>query len=120
MGVIRWLRRLYSLDTLDTRFTVSSTTPIKAVTTSSHDAGPGSSSSDADGKRSESVKAGAPPSRWNTVEFYFYYLAFLTIVPLMFKAVIDISQREPSPETALKGMVRRASTNQPLMASFGL
>ncbi|EFE42153.1 hypothetical protein TRV_03105 [Trichophyton verrucosum HKI 0517] len=92
MGVIRWLRRLYSLDTLDTRFTVSSTTPIKAVTTSSHDAAPGSSSSDADGKRLESVKAGAPPSRWNTVEFYFYYLAFLTIVPLMFKAVIDISQ----------------------------
>ncbi|KAM5430484.1 glycerol transporter [Microsporum canis] len=91
MGLIYWLRRLYSLNTLDTRFTVSSTTPLKAIAPSSH-AAPESSPSDADGKRSESVKAGAPPSRWNTVEFYFYYLAFLTIVPLMFKAVIDISQ----------------------------
>lgn len=31
------------------------------------------------------------PPKWRTKEFWFYYLAFLTIPPLMFKAVYDVS-----------------------------
>lgn len=30
--------------------------------------------------------------RWRTPEFYFYYLIFILVVPLMFKSVIDISR----------------------------
>jgi hypothetical protein len=31
------------------------------------------------------------PSRWNTSEFYLYYAAFIIVLPLMFKAAIDMS-----------------------------
>lgn len=34
----------------------------------------------------------AKPSRWNTPEYYLYYFIFLTIPPLMFKSVYDVSQ----------------------------
>ncbi|KAK5172960.1 glycerol transporter [Saxophila tyrrhenica] len=34
----------------------------------------------------------AQPSRWNTPEYYIYALVFLTIPPLMFKSVYDVSQ----------------------------
>lgn len=34
----------------------------------------------------------AQPSRWNTPEYYFYAFIFLTIPPLMFKSVYDVSQ----------------------------
>lgn len=34
----------------------------------------------------------AKSSKWNTPEYYVYYLFFLTIPPLMFKSVYDVSQ----------------------------
>ena len=34
----------------------------------------------------------AKPSKWRKPEFFFYYFCFLTIVPLMFKAVYDVSK----------------------------
>lgn len=34
----------------------------------------------------------AKPSKWNTPEYYVYCLFFLTIPPLMFKSVYDVSQ----------------------------
>jgi hypothetical protein len=36
----------------------------------------------------------AQPSKWNTPEYYIYYLFFLTIPPLMFKSVYDVSKPE--------------------------
>jgi protein-cysteine N-palmitoyltransferase HHAT len=77
-SLLRGLQRLYSLDTLDTRLTVSSSTSIKS-----------SQQRDA---RAQQIAADAQPSRWNTPEFYFYYFVFLTVVPMMFKTVIDVSQ----------------------------
>ncbi|CAG8486600.1 11199_t:CDS:10 [Ambispora leptoticha] len=32
------------------------------------------------------------PPRWNTLEFYFYYLVFAICVPMMFKIAIDLSK----------------------------
>ncbi|KAG9302851.1 hypothetical protein G9A89_009628 [Geosiphon pyriformis] len=32
------------------------------------------------------------PSRWNTLEFYFYYAVFIICVPMMFKIAIDLSK----------------------------
>lgn len=86
-SLIQGLRRLYSLDTLDTRLTTSSTTPIKtAVADSTRDPTAGKDA------RAQEIASRAQPSKWNTPEFYFYYFVFLTVVPMMFKTVMDVSQ----------------------------
>lgn len=33
------------------------------------------------------------PSRWNTLEFYFYYFVFITVIPYMFWITYDVSRR---------------------------
>ncbi|KXG48256.1 Membrane bound O-acyl transferase, MBOAT [Penicillium griseofulvum] len=76
-SIFAWLRRIYSLDTLDTRFTSSATT-----------ADTRSSAKDA----RNAVAQGASPSLWRTPEFFVYYLFFIILVPLMFKTVIDVSK----------------------------
>ena len=57
---------LYKVETLDTRFLPKDDKPLPD----------------------------AQPSKWNTPEYYIYYLFFLTIPPLMFKAVYDVSKPE--------------------------
>ncbi|KAL4895106.1 MBOAT, membrane-bound O-acyltransferase family-domain-containing protein [Aspergillus ambiguus] len=79
-----YARRLYSLDTLDTRFTTSASTPLRAAT----DSRP----APAKDARASAVANNASPSKWGTLEFYVYYLVFIVAVPLMFKAVIEVSQ----------------------------
>lgn len=88
MTLLTVLQRIYSLDTLDTRLTVSSSTPIKAVSQSPTREQPLAGK---DG-RAQEIAASAQPSKWNTVEFYCYALVFLTMVPLMFKTVMDVSK----------------------------
>ncbi|OJI98623.1 hypothetical protein ASPVEDRAFT_80262 [Aspergillus versicolor CBS 583.65] len=85
LSVLAWFRRLYSLDTLDTRFTVPANTPIKAAAEDTR-SGP------AKDARSNAVASGASPSKWGTLEFYVYYVVFLIAVPLMFKTVVGVSQ----------------------------
>ncbi|PGG97714.1 hypothetical protein AJ80_09649 [Polytolypa hystricis UAMH7299] len=92
MGLISWLRRLYSLDTLDTRFTVSATTPLKAAGNGSPAATNSVHNAKGGGSGAGTGKNGASPSKWNTPEFYIYYLVFLTAVPMMFKTVCDVSK----------------------------
>ncbi|OQE47007.1 hypothetical protein PENCOP_c001G02107 [Penicillium coprophilum] len=79
-SIFAWLRRIYSLDTLDTRFT-STALPAQATR--------GSSAKDA---RANAIAQGASPSLWRTPEFFVYYLFFIILVPLMFKTVIDVSK----------------------------
>lgn len=99
MDVLYWLRRLYSLDTLDTRFTVSATTGLSVddrrrphVSSEPH----GTTSSDRTRNPrtggSGSTKNGPSPSRWKTPEYLIYYLVFLVVVPMMFKVVYDVSE----------------------------
>lgn len=57
------LKRLYAVETLDVRF----------------------------GPRQGQSTLKTQASKWHTKEFWFYYLAFLTIPPLMVKAVYDVS-----------------------------
>ena len=83
-SLLSWFRRIYSLDTLDTRFTTSATTPLKATA----DTRP-ASSKDA---RVNAIASSAPPAKWRTPEFYVYYVVFLICVPLMFKTVVDVSR----------------------------
>lgn len=56
------LRDLYKVETLDTRF-AGSDQPL----------------------------ASAQKSKWRTPEYFLYYVVFLTIVPVMFKSVYDVS-----------------------------
>lgn len=87
---LSWLRRLYSLDTLDTRLTTSFTTPPKAA--AGHTRAP--SARDA---RAIAIARNAPPPKWRTFEFYIYYVIFLIAVPLMFITAIGVSQGKPEP-----------------------
>jgi len=58
------LKRLFAVETLDTRF---------------------------DSKTQGQSLSYARPSKWRTFEYYFYYLCLLTIPVFMFKAVYDVS-----------------------------
>jgi hypothetical protein len=99
MSLLYWARKLYSLDTLDTRFTHSANPP-RAVTESQSQSQSQpqlnqiglSATTGQDGRPTDSVSQ----SRWKTPEFFFYYLAFIIVVPLMFKTVIDVSQGQYS------------------------
>ncbi|KAL2856035.1 MBOAT, membrane-bound O-acyltransferase family-domain-containing protein [Aspergillus pseudoustus] len=85
ISLLSWFRRLYSLDTLDTRFTVPANTPVKVAAENTR-------SRSVKDARSNAVANNASPSKWGTPEFIFYYIIFLIAVPLMFKTVIDVSQ----------------------------
>lgn len=89
MSWLRYFRQIYSLDTLDTRFTASSNTPLK----SDARVDPAKPGSVVNSDRRAPVD-GEKPSKWNTPEFYFYYFLFITVVPLMFKTVYDVSKRK--------------------------
>lgn len=91
MHWIQSFRNLYSLETLDTRFAHSATTPPK----------PGDAelrsqqqlkSRRSDGDTAGPYADGAQPPKWNTAEFYAYYLVLLFAIPMMFKAVYEVSQ----------------------------
>ena len=91
------LRKIYSLDTLDTRLAVSSTTPPKDVGTGTAvetvKLTP-SGRNDIDGQQSTTAQKpcdDAQPSKWRTTEYYVYYIVFIICVPLMFKTVIQVS-----------------------------
>lgn len=85
-ALLSWLRRLYSLDTLDTRFTSTATTPANTAA----DTRPPS----AKDARANVIAQSAPAPLWRTPEFFVYYLFFITLVPLMFKTVVDASKGE--------------------------
>jgi hypothetical protein len=84
-SILSWFRRLYSLDTLDTRFIVSSNTPLKVIATDTR-------SAPAKDAHANAVASNASPSKWRTPEFWVYYVIFLIAVPLMFITVIEVSQ----------------------------
>ena len=87
MSLISYLHELYSLDTLDKRFTAASKPANVARRRSSRE----------DVRsRAADLPAGASPPRWKTSEFFLYYGVFLVCVPLMFKGAYDASLRKGS------------------------
>lgn len=99
MTLLQYARRLYSLDTLDTRFVTSSKTPpqerasdtrsrIDPVRPSPTENG--SSTARVSGSKAD---AGICPPRWWTPEFFVYYITFILVVPMMFKVTYDVSKR---------------------------
>ncbi|TQV96470.1 hypothetical protein V2A60_003132 [Cordyceps javanica] len=85
MGVLSFLKKVYTPDTLDTRFTSSSSVPYNTVI---------EARSDPVAQREAATKAQsrAAPSKWNTPEFYFYYVVFVVTVPYMFWIAYDVSK----------------------------
>lgn len=83
MGLLS-LRGIYSLDTLDTRFTTPSSVPYSTVR------------DDGNGKKEVLNKASnrAKPSKWRTPEFILYTLFLAVIVPYMFWIAYAVSRPE--------------------------
>ncbi|CAL3972291.1 unnamed protein product [Diplocarpon coronariae] len=96
MSLFSYVRSIYALDTIDTRFTSSSTTPYRAVVDArshpDHRAKRDDSVPGVGGRTDHSGRPIAQPSKWNTAEFYFYYVVFLTVVPSMFWVAYDVSR----------------------------
>ncbi|KAI0452845.1 MBOAT, membrane-bound O-acyltransferase family-domain-containing protein [Xylaria acuta] len=87
MGAFSFLGNVYGLDTLDTRFTVSSATPYKTVVEARNDTAAAS--------KERAAKWNSRPqseSRWNTPEFYLYYVVFAFAIPAMFRIAYNASK----------------------------
>ncbi|KAI1138238.1 MBOAT-domain-containing protein [Hypoxylon sp. FL0543] len=85
MGVLSFFRKIYDLDTLDTRFTISTSTPYKTVIEARND-------TSASKERAAKPNSKAHTSRWNTPEFYLYYLVLILAIPYMFWVAYDASR----------------------------
>jgi protein-cysteine N-palmitoyltransferase HHAT len=84
MGPLSLLRSVYDLDTLDTRFTSSSSAPYKTVIDARN-------VPTKEPPNKAQIKA--QPSKWKTPEFYLYYAVFVVTVPYMFWIAYDVSRR---------------------------
>ncbi|KAI0410079.1 MBOAT, membrane-bound O-acyltransferase family-domain-containing protein [Xylaria palmicola] len=89
MSAFSLLGKVYDLDTLDTRFIVSSTTPYQTVIEARND--PAAASKERAAKWS-SRQPSSSPSRWRTPEFYLYYAVFVVAIPCMFWIAYDASK----------------------------
>jgi hypothetical protein len=92
------LKNLFSLETLDTRFVVPANAPPKEALEEAAVDPAGALPVRHDRSKGKTPTEFAQPSLWNTPEFYFYYLVFAICVPLMFKAVVDVSRGTMIPE----------------------
>lgn len=99
MGLFSYIKSIYALDTIDTRFTNPSNTPYRTVIDARRD--PATSGSKRDdsipgaGQRTDySGRPIAQASKWATPEFYLYYVVFIVVVPYMFWIAYDVSRRE--------------------------
>ncbi|KAI4167631.1 MAG: hypothetical protein LQ343_007049, partial [Gyalolechia ehrenbergii] len=100
MSFLLYARRLFSLDTLDTRFTASSwTSPTVNGSEKPSRIDPANSVSGLDvqdglSKRrpvESTEKANTQPSKWATPEYFLYYVVIGLAIPWMFKSVCDVS-----------------------------
>ena len=82
MGLSSLSCDLYSLDTLDTRFTTSANTPLKIANEES------ARSTSGDG---EKHGTGTAPSKYTTPEYIFYFIVIAICTPSMYWAVVQVS-----------------------------
>ncbi|KAL2044884.1 hypothetical protein N7G274_002659 [Stereocaulon virgatum] len=91
MNTLQYAGRLFSVDTLDARFT--STTPQSRIDPARPFPNKASYNVSRDGRAGAEVTAkGVSPPRWKSPEFFYHALVFLVVVPLMFKTVYDVSK----------------------------
>lgn len=93
MNALQYAGRLFSVDTLDARFTSSSTTPPSRVDHARSSPSEVPYNGSRNGRAGAEVTAkGTSPPRWRSPEFLYHGLVFLVAVPLMFKTVYDVSK----------------------------
>ena len=87
MGPLSFLRSLYTLDTLDTRFTSSSSVPYQTVIDARNDPAV---------KPESSAKAGADVQSplWKTTEYYVYSVILGLAIPTMIYIPYTVSGRK--------------------------
>jgi len=89
---LRFFRQLYSLDTLDTRFVVPATAPPKEALRDA-ELDPAGPLPTVDGKsKSRGSGDAVQPARWNTPEFYVYYVTISASIFMMLKLPYDCSK----------------------------
>lgn len=99
--ILQSVRRLYSLDTLDTRLIPSPKHHPPKVPPQDQNVG---RSRDETGSRKATEYAygederntRVSPSLWGTLEFYVYYLVVGAALPVMFKVAFDVSSCKPT------------------------
>ncbi|KAF2685766.1 glycerol:H+ symporter-like protein [Lentithecium fluviatile CBS 122367] len=89
---LNYLRQLYSLDTLDTRFVVPATVPPKEALEFA-ELDPATPLPVRNGQlKSRELEERVQPSRWNTPEFYFYNAVIAWSIYFMFAKNIEVSK----------------------------
>ncbi|KAK7750097.1 glycerol transporter [Diatrype stigma] len=112
MGALSYFRKIYNIDTLDTRFTTPSTVPYKTVIESRDDSAAAS--------RERAAKWNVrtpPPSRWKTPEFYLWYLIFFPAFPAMYWVIYTASRADINTSSPRDGS-RAARCNMPSMIAL--
>ena len=94
MNLLRYATRLYSLHTLDTRFTTSSKNPFSSSRVDPARPSPDEAPYDKGKSEADELVKGANPPRWRSAEFIYHGLVFLVAVPLIFKTAYDVSKRK--------------------------
>ncbi len=99
MRPFSYIRSIFALDTIDTRFTSSSATPYKSVVDARAESAVRALKRDdsipgVGVKTDHSGRPIAQPSKWKTPEFYLYYLVFIITVPYMFWVPYEVSRRQ--------------------------
>lgn len=90
MNLLQYAGRLYSLDTLDTRFTSLSKTPPSRIDPARPS--PDEASYKKGRSGADELAKGASPPRWRSPEFIYHGLVVFLAVPLMFKTAYDASK----------------------------
>lgn len=117
MEALHFFRRLYSLDTLDTRLTTSSQTPLTVAT----DESPEKSTSERGVEtNTANLPPGASPSKWRTPEFYFYHGVIILVIPQMFRSVMNVSRRRYAVYTTYMSCLITHSFTSQLLQIRGL
>ncbi|KAF2737947.1 MBOAT-domain-containing protein [Polyplosphaeria fusca] len=100
---LQMFRRMYSLETLDTRFIVPATAPPKeALEETKLDSN--LLAQNGGHKRREPLED-AQPSRWHTLEFYPYFLVVFSAIPLMTAAVYNASKESHPNYSKFSGLL---------------
>lgn len=104
MGPSALFQSIYNLDTLDTRFTTSSSVPYQTVVDARSEA-----SSIAESSNKAQTRVSQPP-KWKSLEFYLYYTVIAIAVPYMFWIPYTVSRRRLEIESMAYGPGEVAST----------
>jgi hypothetical protein len=91
---LRFFRQLYSLDTLDTRFVVPATAPPKEALRDAELDPAGPLPIQHEKGKSKDAREDVHPPRWNTAEFYVYYVSISASIFMMFKLVLQVSKSQ--------------------------